>query len=125
MVLVLFSVTFFTETNQKRIRESLSFIRAISATSIAVSLPAAPIGSHRTQCVGASFIPSPTHGYGHILLKGPLFYLIYFLEVSYQILFDTDDIGYIMSCFFTHPVSIISLISACNCFIAKILSTLS
>jgi hypothetical protein len=36
--------------------------------------------------------------------KGPLFYDL-FLEVNYQIPFDTDGIGDIMSCFFTIPVS--------------------
>jgi hypothetical protein len=78
MVLVLFSVTFFTETNQKRHKESLSFIRAISATSIAVSLPAAPLQSHRTQCECWRVVYTvANHGWYHILLKGR--YFIWFI----------------------------------------------
>jgi hypothetical protein len=57
MVLVLFSVTFFTETNQKRDKESLSFIRAISATS--VSLPAAPIPPYYEGAVASFTVIRP------------------------------------------------------------------
>jgi hypothetical protein len=87
MVLVLFSVTFFTETNQKRIRESLSFIRAISATSMAVSLRS-HCDPHRTQCECWCVVYTvPNHGYGTISFKRAL--LIYFLGKPPNT-FDTD-----------------------------------
>ncbi|OPZ14344.1 MAG: hypothetical protein BWZ05_02356 [Bacteroidetes bacterium ADurb.BinA245] len=47
---------------RKGMSESLSFINAMFAVSMAVSLPAAPIAIPTVLCAnaGASFIPSPT-----------------------------------------------------------------
>jgi hypothetical protein len=126
MVLVLFSVTFFLRRIRNGIRKACHSSGDISNFNCRIASGGSHCDPHRTQCEGASFIPSPTMATVPYSLKEPLFYLIYFLEVSHQILFDTDGIGDIMSCFFTIPVSIISsILSACNCFIAEILSALS
>jgi hypothetical protein len=101
-MVVLFSVTFFTETNQKRIRACHSSGR-YQQLQCRIASRGSINPTVLNASAGASFIPSPTMATVPYSFKGPLFYLIYFLEVSYQIPFDTDGIGDIMSCFSLSP----------------------
>jgi hypothetical protein len=94
MVLVLFSVTFFTETNQKRHKGKLVIHQGDISNFIAVSLPAAPLRSppYSMRVLARRLYRRQPWLRYHILLKGPLFYLIYFGS-KLPNTFDTDGIG--------------------------------